>query len=250
MRLWMLYREITLIQTNLQLPFDIFNGKPFVDIYYSKYHWDTIIPSTSVMVLGGISGSQWYTVRLFVIIQNTIQTWSILNGTSSSQWYTFVYFLPFKIPLRPTNLPLTSSMKRNGIERYWKVYRWPNLISKLTIEVLNGTGRYLLQVFNGIPFVDFLQFKVPLRPTNLPLMSPMVLNGTERYWTVLNGIEWYWMVLTGIPLAGFYKGCTVVLAAEGYRWPASTVMICATVAYVWRTSNYLCIFSEQRTPLE
>ena len=44
--------------------------------------------------------------------------------------------------------------------------------------------------------LSFLPFKVPLRPTNLPLMSSMVLNGTERYCSVLNGI----------PLADFYKG--------------------------------------------
>ena len=53
-------------------------------------------------------------------------------------------------------------------------------ICKLTIKVINGTERYFkfTMVYRSL---FFLPFKVPLRPTNLPLISSMVLNGTERY---------------------------------------------------------------------
>ena len=84
----------------------------------------------------------------FVIIQNTI--------------------------LRPTQLPLKLNVILNGIETY------QNFISKLTIAVLNGTERYFRfsKVYHSLVFVPF---KVPLIPTNVPFMSSMALNGTERY---------------------------------------------------------------------
>ena len=57
---------------------------------------------------------------------------------------------------------------------------WGGNSVKFSSVKLNGTERYFKcsMVYRSL---SFLPFKVPLRPTNLPLMSSMVLNGTERY---------------------------------------------------------------------
>ena len=51
--------------------------------------------------------------------------------------YHSLVFLPFKVPLIPTNLPFMSSMVLDGIERY--------------LTVFNGIELYL----NGIPLAGF-----------------------------------------------------------------------------------------------
>ena len=131
--------------------------------YHSKYHWDLI-------------NIEWYFKFSMIIIP-------------------FVYFLPFKVPLRPTNLPLMYQWfwtVLNGTDRYWMVlngiwmvglYRWPILIRFFTIQIYHydpiitplalSMVRYwmVFSVCNGIPFVYLLSFKIP-------------------YWDLIN-IEWY-----------------------------------------------------------
>ena len=87
------------------------------------------------MVLNGIFGSQWYTVRLFFTIQITIETNTFtVDILNDAEWYWTVL---------------------NGTERYFKCSMVYRSLSSLPSKVpLNGTERYR-RALHGIPLGDF-----------------------------------------------------------------------------------------------
>ena len=137
---------------------------------------------------------QWF----WTVLNGTDRYWMALNGIWMVYlWPIFIRFFTIQIyHYDPIITPLTLSMVR-----YWMVFSVFNgipFVYLLSFKIPLRPDKYwmVLQVINNIPFVYFLPFKVPL--TNLPLMY-------QWYWTVPNGTERYWMVLHGIWMV--------------YRWP-------------------------------